>query len=120
MNNREIGARGEELASKFYEDRGYQIIRRNYHAERGEIDIIALKGDQLLFVEVKYRRDLEQGYPVEAITKKKLQSFRSAVIEYLQSNDVPPHREMKFDALCILELPGKEPQIEQYEHILGP
>lgn len=120
MNNRAVGARGEELACRFYEERGYKIIRRNFYAQRGEIDLIALKDGQLLFVEVKYRRDLEQGYPVEAITKKKLQSFRSAVVEYLQSDGVPPHGEMKFDALCILELPGREPEIELYEHILGP
>lgn len=119
-NNRELGGKGESLASDYLKGIGYKVVQTNYYAKRGEIDIIALRQGVLLFAEVKYRRDLTLGYPVESITATKLRRLRSAVLEYLQSDDCPKHDNLKFDAICVLELPGSEPVLEHVEDILGP
>ena len=120
MNNQALGQRGEALACEYLRSTGHHIVRTNYRTRRGEIDIIALKDGVLTFVEVKYRTDLELGHPVEAITKSKLRKFRVTVLEYLQQDELPTFTEMKFDAITILEYPGQPPQLELFEHILGP
>ena len=120
VSNRAAGKRGEELAGLYLSERGYKILFRNYRGSRGEIDLIVMHGGTLLFVEVKYRRDLDQGHPAEAITPRKLAHFRSAVTEFLLSGEAPPFTSLKFDAVCIIELPGQPPVIELFEHILGP
>ncbi|MBT9154670.1 MAG: hypothetical protein DDT39_01349 [Firmicutes bacterium] len=72
MSNRSRGQRGEELAAQYLVSQGYAIVCRNYRGERGEIDLIAFRHGLLLFAEVKYRQDLTQGHPAEAITLRKL------------------------------------------------
>jgi len=120
VSNRSLGRRGEELACEYLCKAGYTIIRTNYYTPRGEIDIIAMRNGVLTFVEVKYRTDLEQGHPAEAITKKKLSNFRAAVMHFFQDEEVPPFTDMKFDAITIIERTGTPPEIELFEHILGP
>lgn len=120
MSNQALGQRGEALACEYLRSTGHQIVRTNYRTRRGEIDIIALKNGVLTFVEVKYRTDLELGHPAEAITRSKLGKFRIAVLEYLQQEETPVFTDMKFDAVTILEYPGQPPEIELFEHILGP
>ncbi|QUH27395.1 YraN family protein [Vallitalea guaymasensis] len=66
-NNRAIGSKGEEIAAKFLEKQGYKIIDRNYRCRFGEIDIIGMDSDYLTFIEVKYRRNINTGYPIEAV-----------------------------------------------------
>ena len=60
-STRARGARHEELAAAFLEKQGYVILEKNFFCRTGEIDIIAREGDTLVFVEVKYRKDLAAG-----------------------------------------------------------
>ncbi|MBT9133911.1 MAG: hypothetical protein DDT37_00724 [Firmicutes bacterium] len=120
MSNRSRGQRGEELAAQYLVSQGYAIVCRNYRGERGEIDLIAFRHGLLLFAEVKYRQDLTQGHPAEAITLRKLARLRRTVVEYLASGEGPPFTALKFNAICIIELPGQAPQLELFEDILGP
>lgn len=60
---REVGAMGEALAASFLEDRGYELVDRNWETPFGEADIIARNEDGLIFVEVKSRRLL--GFPYD-------------------------------------------------------
>jgi len=62
---------GEDIAARFLKKRGYRILERNYRCRMGEIDIIAMKGGVLFFVEVKTRRDTHRGHPLESITLRK-------------------------------------------------
>lgn len=66
------GKLAEDFASKFLVQNGYKIIERNFRSKFGEIDIIAVKGDYLVFVEVKARWSLKFGKPEEAVTSSKL------------------------------------------------
>lgn len=63
-----LGKKGEDAACTYLERKGYVICRRNYRCRYGEIDIIAAKGGELSFVEVKTRRNLNFGLPRLAVT----------------------------------------------------
>jgi len=115
-----LGLVGQAIARKRLEAMGYTVVIENFGVFSGEIDIIAMRDGVLLFVEVKYRTDLELGYPAEALTKKKLRSFRRAAAAYIVHHNSIPYKELKFDAICILAVPGKEMIVDHLEDILGP
>lgn len=84
MNLRKVGAQGEEIAEKYLKKQGYKIIEKNYHASRfSEIDIIARHNKMLVFVEVKLRTSLKQGYGREAVTKRKQDNIRYGAEHYM-------------------------------------
>ena len=68
---KELGREGEERAAVYLDSRGYEILERNFRCSFGEIDIIAMDGDTLCFIEVKTRRNFRFGTPAEAVTERK-------------------------------------------------
>jgi putative endonuclease len=70
-SRQDLGKWGESVASLRLEAKGYRIQDRNWRCARGEIDIVAIDGDELAFVEVKTRRGRELGTPEEALTPQK-------------------------------------------------
>jgi len=71
-----VGAYGERLATRYLVERGMQILDRNWRCDQGEIDIVAMDGSCLVIVEVKTRRSLAFGSPVEAVTAVKAARLR--------------------------------------------
>ena len=69
--NKLFGDRGERAAEKYLKRQGYRIISRNYSTPWGEIDIVALDGTTIVFVEVKTRQSIAAGHPFEAVTHEK-------------------------------------------------
>ncbi|MDI6689062.1 MAG: YraN family protein [Actinomycetota bacterium] len=98
-----IGPSGEDLACSHLRKKGYRIIERNFRCKLGEIDIIALKDDILVFCEVKTRQNKEFGEPFEAVTTHKQNRLRMIAQFYLlthpKANNVP---NLRFDVLSIL------------------
>jgi putative endonuclease len=78
-----IGKFGEDIASKYLEEKGYKIKERNYRTFLGEIDIIAEYKGSIIFVEVKTRRSDKFGYPEEAINFNKQQKIIKNTLCYL-------------------------------------
>ena len=80
MNSRKrIGNYGEQKAVEFLEKNGYLIIERNFTCRQGEIDIIATKNEEIIFIEVKTRSSLTFGVPCESVTSiKQKHIFKSA------------------------------------------
>ena len=79
MNKRQLGTDYEERASEFLMGLGYEILCRNYRNKKGEIDIIAIDNNVLVFVEVKYRQNKSYGYSIEAVnTRKQMIIYRVA------------------------------------------
>ena len=68
----EVGRRGEQVAVDHLTERGYRVLDRNWRCPIGELDIVALDGPELVVVEVKARRSLAFGDPLEAVTDAKL------------------------------------------------
>lgn len=80
---REIGDFGEEITSKYLEKNGYRILDRNYSKPFGEIDIIAIKGDIISFVEVKTRKSDDFAYAAEAVDYYKQERIKRASQAFL-------------------------------------
>ena len=70
-SNREIGTEYEAVAAAYLQKAGYDILIYNYKNKMGEIDLIAKEGSQLVFIEVKYRKNLSKGDPAEAVDGRK-------------------------------------------------
>ena len=110
---KEIGKRGEELAAKFLEREGYTIFERNYRFEKGEIDIIAYKNDEIIFVEVKTSETENYLKPSERISGKQQEMLQRTAYAYLYERkltDFPA----RFD-LIIVELATGE--VFHYENV---
>ncbi|MCS7278205.1 MAG: YraN family protein [Aquificaceae bacterium] len=82
------GAEFEDLAVEYLRSIGYQIIHRNYRCKGGELDIIALDGNRLVFVEVKGGKTKKLGDPAEKINRRKMRRLLSCIEEYLSKNPV--------------------------------
>ncbi len=67
-DKKRLGSRGEELATKYIEQKGYRLLARNYSTPYGELDIVAKEGKTLVFIEVKTRSSGRYGTGVEAIS----------------------------------------------------
>lgn len=78
-----LGQRGEALAAEALRNAGYRIVATDVRTPGGQIDIIATEQDTLAFVEVKTRRSLVYGTPLEAITARKRAHMVVAAQEYL-------------------------------------
>lgn len=84
----ETGKEGEDIATKYLKDIGYNVIERNFECRQGEIDIIALDKDEIVFVEVKTRRNKKYGLASEAVNDIKKKHLWKAVEYYLYSRNL--------------------------------
>lgn len=82
MSTTQVGKSGEDLASNFLQKKGYKIIERNFTIRGGEIDIVAIDGDALVFVEVKTRSSHQFGLPAESINYYKIKFLQRAAKFY--------------------------------------
>lgn len=96
----EIGKLGEDLACKYLQNKGYKILERNFEAKQGEIDIIALDKEELVFIEVKTRSNILYGKPAEAVNKVKQNHLIKTIEYYIYSR----HLEDEFIRIDIIEI----------------
>ena len=83
---RKIGDKGEELAAEYLKKKGYRILERNWTHKKNEIDIIALKGEAVIFVEVKTTasdKAEEFKLPLEAVDRNKRKNLTDGAREYM-------------------------------------
>ena len=88
MYTQKVGKFGEDEAVKYLEQKGYKILDRNFSCKRGEIDIIALDKDEIVFIEIKARISLKYGLPSEAVTKNKLKHIYKTSEYYLYTRNL--------------------------------
>lgn len=89
MNQKQsLGRRGEDIAARYYEQRGFTIRARNWRCKAGEIDIVAVKGRCIYIIEVKTRTSLLFGQPEEAITQPKRKRLRACAALYMKMQAV--------------------------------
>ena len=113
-----LGIAGEKMASACLRLRGYQILLENYRTPLGEIDLIAKHDDVLAFVEVKTRRSLDKGEPVESVTHRKRRQIVKVAQYYLKRYAVCDFP-CRFDVVSVLLLPAGMPQIELLQDAFG-
>lgn len=95
-----LGRTGEDLAAKHLEGRGYRILERNYSAPYGEIDLIALDGGTVAFVEVKTRTTDAYGSPELAVDRRKQERMVKAALGYLRHKKLH-QMPCRFDVVAI-------------------
>jgi len=95
MNTSNIGATGEKLVKSYLEKNGYSILKMNFEAAGGEIDIIAQKGRHLAFIEVKTRYDTTYGRGAEFVNYYKQQNIIRAARAYIMN--YTDYDEISFD-----------------------
>ncbi len=105
MNKRIIGFEKELFASEYLQRNGLVILDKNFYTPTGEIDIVAKDEDYIVFVEVKYRKTLNYGNPLESIGKSKISKIVKASRYYLYKNHYSTEVLVRFDCIGIL---GKE------------
>lgn len=105
-----LGNRGEVVAAKYLKHQGYKVLMCNFQTRSGEIDVVARKGDLLVFVEVKTRQSDEYHAPHRQVTAAKQRRLKSAARAYLSHYDrMPPHR---FDVISIVWPDQGEPEVQ--------
>ena len=95
-----IGIKGEQIATNFLLNKGYIILHNNWRSGKKEIDIIALKDNVLVIVEIKTRTNFDFGFPEEAVNKKKQSFIKGAAAAFIDSN--PQYIVIRFDIISIL------------------
>lgn len=101
MNKRETGTRYEQMACDYLEEQGLEVIETNYRTRLGEIDIIAKDREELVFVEVKYRKDRSCGGAAYAISRKKQMTIIRVANMYIRMHRLPLSAPYRFDAVLI-------------------
>jgi putative endonuclease len=104
---KELGKRGEELASRFLRKNRYKILERNYVCKMGEMDIIAQEKDTLVFVEVKTRTSMDFGPPQLAVNSTKQMQLSKVALNFLKEKKREDVK-ARFDVVAIILRPTGE------------
>jgi putative endonuclease len=105
-----LGRRGERAAEKYLRRNGYRIVARNFRAVGAEIDLVAMDGETLVFIEVKTRRSRIAGAPEEAVDERKQTRMRRAA-EVFARRYRADEIEMRFD-IAAVDASGRRLEIE--------
>ena len=106
----ELGRWGEDLAAAFLEEKGYELIERDWKSGHHDLDIVAKDGSTLVIVEVKTRRNRLYGNPEEAIDYRKRRSLLSAINHYTKSHRI--YSNVRFDIISIVGNIGEKSEID--------
>jgi putative endonuclease len=119
LHAKSFGKWGEEKATIYYQQLGFEIIARNVHTPYGEIDLIVKDQTGIIFVEVKTRSSMSFGYPQESITKLKQEHMIKSADAFLQEHpEFEDH--WTIDVLSIQKLTGtNEIYFERFENAIN-
>lgn len=112
-HNQKIGAWGEDTAVDFLSQKGHEILARNFRTPYGEIDIIALKNNITIFVEVKTLTSSKNFFPEHNITARKREHMTACAEHYAAENNID---HWQIDVIAIEGKPGMQPIITHFEN----
>ncbi|MGB5307435.1 MAG: YraN family protein [Arenicellales bacterium] len=95
------GSNAETAAEKYLINQGLHSIKRNYRCKAGEIDLLMLDTETLVFIEVRYRSNPFFGSPAESITPQKILRLRKTAEHFLQAFNRYEHYYKRFDVIAI-------------------
>ena len=109
-----LGQRGERVAARFLRQIGYKIVAQGHRNKFGELDLIALDGRTVVFVEVKTRSSHDAGHPTEAITQEKQQRLTKLALHYLKHHHLL-EQPARYDVIALTwPEPTTQPEIQHY------
>jgi putative endonuclease len=113
---RSLGQRGERAAARYLRGQGYKIVGRGERDHFGELDLVAVDGRTVVFVEVKTRTSHEAGHPADAVDSDKQKRLTRLALAYLKRHDLLENA-ARFDVLAITWPDGaKRPTIEHIQN----
>ena len=113
-----VGRFGEAAAVQYLARSGYEIVQRNYRCRRGEIDVVARDGAELVFVEVRTRTSDHFGTAAESITALKARHMEACALTYLQDH-APSCAAWRVDVIAIRLAHGRVAHLEHFKHALA-
>jgi putative endonuclease len=114
-----LGQRGEVEAARFLQRLGYQIVARGERARLGEIDLVAVDGRTVVFVEVKTRASDHAGAPAEAVDEAKQRRITRTALLYMKRHDLL-EVSSRFDIISITWPDRGRPQIDHLRGAFEP
>ena len=116
-HNKQFGKLGEDIAAGYLERKGYKILVRNYTYARVEVDVVCEYNNEIIFVEVKTRRNTTFGFPEEAVTAKKRQLLFLAAQAFIEQ--YTSYSNIQFDIISVAlknkKVKDSETEIVHYE-----
>lgn len=113
-----LGQRGEEMAAQHLTAKGYEIVARNWRCKTGELDLVAMDGGCLSFVEVRTRRGRALGTPEESITRAKQERLAALAEAYVQAHDWMG--DYRVDVVAIeFDRRGRLLRVDHYENAIA-
>lgn len=104
-NNIKTGKRGESFAKDYLVAKSYNILNMNFRNYIGEIDIIAMDKDVLVFIEVKTRTSMKFGYAYESVNYRKQQKIINASLSYIQQRNIR-NTQIRYDIIEVYLTPN--------------
>jgi putative endonuclease len=115
-----LGNRGERFAARYLRRQGFRILSRQHTSRLGEIDLIALNGDTIVFVDVKTHRTDVAGRPEEAVDHAKQKQLTRLALVYLKRHGLLERR-ARFDVISLLWLDGsRQPDVCHLRNAFSP
>ncbi|SEJ15099.1 YraN family protein [Pseudomonas sp. NFR16] len=108
---RTAGREAEAYALRHLKQHGLQLITQNWLCRRGELDLVMLDGDTVVFVEVRYRRHAGWGGALESVDFRKQEKLTLAAQSFLQSESKWADSPCRFDVVAINGDPGTAPAL---------
>lgn len=110
-----LGRRGEAVAARYLKRRGYKIVARGDRQHGGELDLVAVDGRTVVFVEVKTRKGQIAGHPSEAVDLGKQRRLTVLAVTYLKRHGLLEYP-ARFDVVAITWPQGKwRPKVEHFK-----
>lgn len=117
---RKTGNLGEDIAAKYLKEHGYEVLERNFLKKWGEIDIIAQKGEQIIFIEVKTRKKAPHGAflpPEINVNYAKQQKIIRTAQTYLLNKNYPPETSWQIDVIAVeLDEQARNADLKHIKH----
>ena len=113
-----LGRYGEDVAARHLAEAGLVVLERNWRCQAGELDIVAREGDVLVVCEVKTRRSLAYGSPLEAVTPVKAARLRRLAARWLAERGFRPAT-VRFDVVGVLQDGHGPAQVQHVRGVLG-
>lgn len=115
-----LGRRGEALAARYAKGRGMRIVARGKRLRPGELDLVAVDGEIIVFIEVKTRTSTEAGHPADAVDANKQRRLTHLALAFLKGHGLLEYR-ARFDVVAITWPEGRgKPLVEYYENAFEP
>lgn len=111
-----IGAAAEDVAANFLCEQGFIIIAKNFNSPFGEIDLIVVKDNLLIFVEVRHRKANSQVSAAESVTQAKQRKITRTAEFFLQQGKQYQNFDMRFDLIISESQTGQANSLEWIEH----